>query len=124
MIPVALVLLATTVSLASICVGADGHVNLELRLWADCGDAGPAPSEAREGALPEASPCCGPCLHVGADDEEWLAAEAPTAKRSPVSFVLEAHRPSTTRSIASHALPGLARAPDAAQRLASVIIRC
>lgn len=124
MIPTALVLMATAVSLVSICLGADGHVNLELRLWTDCEDASPAPSAALEDVLLEASSCCGPCLHVGGDDEEWLAAGAPTAKRPLVSCVLEPHRPPAFQAVVSDLLLGLARAPDRARELASVVIRC
>jgi len=124
LIPTALVLMATTVSLVSICLGADGHVNLELRLWAGCEDASPAPTAALEDVLPEASPCCGPCLHVGDDDEEWLAAGAPTAKRPLVSCGFEPHRPPAFQAGAPNLLLGLARAPDWTRELATVVIRC
>lgn len=124
MISTDLVLMATPVSLASICVGADGHVNLELRLWADCEDASPAPSAALEDVLPEASPCCGPCLHVGGDDEEWLTAGAPTAKRPLVLCAFEAYRPPAFQAVASNLLLGFARALDRVRELASVVIRC
>ena len=124
MAPAALVVLATSVSLASICVGADGHVNLELRLWAHCGDVSGAPSAAWEYALSEASPCCGACLHVGGDDDPWLAAELPAAKRSPVSSVLEHHRRPVLQDVASHFLAGLAHEKGTARGLASIVIRC
>lgn len=121
-IPAALILMATTVPLVSICVGADGHVNLEPRLWSDCADGSAATSASQDDPLAEASPCCGACLHMGGDDGEWFTAGASAAKQPPAAPLSEAYRPAQTR--ASDFVRGLSPRPRAPLGLASIVIRC
>lgn len=121
---VVLVLFATTASLGSICVGDDGHVNLELRLWSDCGDESVATSGAWDDALPEAAPCCGPCLHMGGNDGEWVTAGTFAAKQLPAIPWFEAHGPGPLQARASDLVRRLAPRPRTPLGLASVVIRC
>lgn len=124
LIPAALILMATTVSLASICVGADGHVNLELRLWSDCAGDTAATSLARDDGLPEASSCCGACLHLGGDDGEWLTARASAAKQPPAAPLSQVHRTAPAETHASNFVRGLSPRPREPLGLASIVIRC
>lgn len=121
---VVLVLFATTVSLGSICVGDDGHVNLELLPWSDCGDDSAATSAAWDDALPEAAPCCGPCLHMGGSDGEWGTAGTFAAKQLPAVPWSKAHGPGLIQAGASDLVQGFAPRPRTPLGLASVVIRC
>ncbi len=86
----------------TLCIGADGHVNLELRAIERCRDEVGQKHEAHEApqAHPEhpdhlehaeAPPCCGPCTHVQIASGDGLpsgsSAKLPPALPLPAALV-------------------------------------
>jgi hypothetical protein len=115
-----------------LCVGADGHVGIELPSSPCCDDTAPADACGADGAQGGADDCCGPCTDVGLTGYLSTLGRGPTVPAPDADVVAADLPPSAIASaVAALALRGrscLPRAPDiprgALVHLRSVNLRC